>query len=337
MIRNLWSIAVLVVLLQSPFAWSQAKPETSISLYFVNLQRAMLETREGKKARAELREMWKQKQAEVKVIFKKLENLKQEFDKSADPALRKRLEQEQKLLQETFIEKQKTLNSSSEKISHLLADRLLAFVKKANVSLTGSLIVDDRDHKPLKALPDCDLTEWLIRSYDSQKVRALPARPGCRFDVLLFVDQKAILEKSQMGLVAKLVVQKKHKKFQAELDRRTERFKQLTAAGKQEQAQAETLQLHNQYAQFHRDLAQAEAAALLRFQDETTKSLSQAIAGHERVIFMTHGEKPIDEKLGVQCEVTEWAIDYLDEKATRADLVTACPAIIRPTQPQVNE
>ncbi|MBW1871264.1 MAG: OmpH family outer membrane protein [Deltaproteobacteria bacterium] len=323
-------LLVAVLMLQSLCAWGQARPKTARRLYFVNLQKALLETREGKQAQVALRKLFKQKQAEVELIFKKLEKLKLAVEKSADPALRSRLEQEQKSLQETFVEKQKMLNASSERTSQLLAERLQAFVKKANASLSGSTIVDDRDHRPLEALPDCDLTEWLIKSYDSQIVRALPVRPGCWFDVLLFVDQKAVLERSQLGQVAKIVVQKKHKEFQAELDRRTEKVKQLTAAGKQEQVQAETLRLHSQYTQFHRDLARAETEALLRFQDELTKSLSQAIAGYQRVLFLTHGEKPIAEKLGQHCEVTEWVISYLNEQASRADLATVCPALGSP-------
>ncbi len=320
-------LLVAAIGLQGMYARGQAESKTAKRLYFVNLQRALLETSEGKQAQAALRKLWKQKQAEAEVIFKKDEKLKQEIEKSSDPALRSRLEEEQKSLQIRFVEMQKTLSASSERTSQLLADRLAAFVKKANASLADGTIVDDRDHRPLEALPDCDLTEWLVKSYDSHKVRALPARAGCWFNVLLFVDQKAVLERSQLGKVAKLVVEKKHKEYQVELDRRTEQVKQLLADGKKEQAQAESLRLHSQYGQFHRDLARAETEALLRFQKELNKSLGQTIAGYQRVLFLTHGENPIAEKLQPHCEVTEWVISYLDEKASPAELAKACPAL----------
>jgi outer membrane protein len=169
--RKLVGISVLALMLATPVVASAADPQIG----YVNLQRAILEVEEGKRAKAKLKTTFDKKQAELSKREGELKALKDQIDAKsvvAEDAATKaqKLEFQNKLmeLQQTFMKEQQDLQGQEQKELAGITDKMRGVIKEIGASGGYQLILEIQDSRLLFAKPHLDLTNEVIRKYNTK-------------------------------------------------------------------------------------------------------------------------------------------------------------------------
>ncbi len=149
-----------------------ALAETKIA--YVDLQRALLEVEDGKKAKAELEKLKADRQKELDAAQTEVRKLKEAFDAQVQfmkPEVKqqKQMELAQKLqgLQQTFAEKQKELVKKEAELTKKIFARMGAILAKVGEKEGYTMIFEKTESSLLWAPKHLDLTNDLIRRYNA--------------------------------------------------------------------------------------------------------------------------------------------------------------------------
>lgn len=172
--RPLWILtALLVMSVAVPIPSARAKGGTLIA--YVNLQRAILEVEEGKRAKAALKVTFEKKQKALQAKEAELMRMKQALEQQAavqsDADTRaKALEFQNKLmeLQQTFMQEQKELQNLEQKELAGITEKMRKIIDQIGKQGQYSLILEIQDSRLLYAQPHLDLTNEVIRKYNAR-------------------------------------------------------------------------------------------------------------------------------------------------------------------------
>ncbi|MBM4319783.1 MAG: OmpH family outer membrane protein [Deltaproteobacteria bacterium] len=171
--RFLVLAATLVLLLGlSGVVRAQAK----FKLGYVDLQRAIAETEEGRAAKTKLQGIFKKKQDELTKKKEEFEKGKDEYEAKRllmTPEARAKTEQElqQKLieLQGSLVEHQKDLSKEEAKVMQKILEKMEKILNDIGRTQGFTMILDKSEGRILFAEPSLDLTNEVIRRYNDLK------------------------------------------------------------------------------------------------------------------------------------------------------------------------
>ena len=142
----------------------------------VDLQKAINEVNEGKKAKAKLKKEVARKQKALNGRQEELKKLKEEYDaKKLLMKDRARQQMEMELqrrlveLQQSLVENQKTLAAQEARETGKILQKLQAITKKIADSEKFTLVLVNSGDNILYANPSYDITNQVIREYNKSK------------------------------------------------------------------------------------------------------------------------------------------------------------------------
>ena len=140
---------------------------------FVDLQRALEETEDGKKAKAKLKSDFDRKQKELDDKQEELKKMKEAFDKKAQLMKPEALQKEQKELQDRFVELQniyarlqKDLAQKEQEATRGIFTKLQAVVGKIAEREKFSMVLE-KNAAVVWGQPSLDITNEVIRMYNA--------------------------------------------------------------------------------------------------------------------------------------------------------------------------
>jgi outer membrane protein len=141
---------------------------------FVDLQRALEETEDGKKAKAKLKSDFDRKQKELDEKQEELKKMKEAFDKKAQLMKPEALQKEQKELQDRFVELQniyarlqKDLAQKEQDATRGIFTKLQAVVGKIAEREHFDMVLE-KNASVVWGQPSLDITNEVIRTYNSE-------------------------------------------------------------------------------------------------------------------------------------------------------------------------
>jgi outer membrane protein len=160
-------LVLAVLLLGSSAAFAE-----DFKLGFVDMQRALNETDDGRKAKAALKKVFDQKQKELDEQQAALKKDIEDLDKKrtllpADQVREKEGELQQRMqkVQQTYLRHQQDLSAKEQEATAKIYERMNKIIAKIAASENFSMIADKS--ALVFAKPHLDLTSELIRRYNS--------------------------------------------------------------------------------------------------------------------------------------------------------------------------
>lgn len=146
-----------------------------IVLGYVNLQRAILEVDEGKRAKAALKTEFEKKQKLLNQKEEELMRLKGQIEAKAsvsnDDATRTQvLEFQNKLmeLKQVYVKEQQALQEKEQEALSGITEKMRKIVQEIGTEGKYTLILEVQDSRLLYAKPHLDLTNEVIRKYNAR-------------------------------------------------------------------------------------------------------------------------------------------------------------------------
>ena len=143
---------------------------------YVNLQRAINEVEEGKKAKARLKRDFKKKQQKLDALQNELKKMKKTFDDKTmmlneETKRKKAMEFQRKMyeLQQTYMKLQGELAKAEAKATKKIFDKMGKIIKQIAKEKKYDLVLERTESAILYARDDMDLTNELIKRYNSGK------------------------------------------------------------------------------------------------------------------------------------------------------------------------
>lgn len=173
--------SVLVVLLLAGVA--QRADAQEIKIGVVDLQRAMNETEDGRRAKKRLKVLFDKRQKELDAIqedLKKMgEQLEQQKNVLAENVLRERYAQyQQKLaeLQQLYMESQRELAAKEAEFTQQILERMQAILRRIGQTEGFTLIVEANEGGVVFSPSHLDLTDRVIQRYNSENPASTRSR-----------------------------------------------------------------------------------------------------------------------------------------------------------------
>jgi outer membrane protein len=145
-----------------------------IKLGYVDLQRALNETEDGRKAKANLKKVFDQKQKELDEQQEELKKAIEDLDKKrtllpADKVREKETELQGRMqkVQQTYMRHQQDLQGKEQEATGKIFERMNKILGKIAVAENFTMIVDKTQGGIVYAKPHLDLTNDLIRRYNN--------------------------------------------------------------------------------------------------------------------------------------------------------------------------
>ena len=152
-------------------------------LGFVDMQRALNETDDGRKAKAALKKVFDQKQKELDEQQAALKKDIEDLDKKrtllpADQVREKEAELQQRMqkVQQTYLRHQQDLSGKEQEATAKIYERMNKIIQKIATTENFTMIVDKS--ALVFAKPHLDLTNELIRRYNSGEGADSAAKPA---------------------------------------------------------------------------------------------------------------------------------------------------------------
>jgi outer membrane protein len=168
------ALAVVVSGLWVPAAQAQETPK----LGFVDLQRALMETEDGRKARADLKKIFDQKQKELDEQQTNLKKKIEDLDKKrtllgADVVRQKEgeLQGEMQKVQQTYVRHQNELQGKEQEATGKIFERMQRIIGKIAINENFAMVFDRGQAGLVFAKPHLDLTNEVIRRYNAGEER----------------------------------------------------------------------------------------------------------------------------------------------------------------------
>ncbi|MBI2898183.1 MAG: OmpH family outer membrane protein [Deltaproteobacteria bacterium] len=155
---------------------SFAAPELygDVKIAFVDLQRALNETEDGRRAKGQLKRLFTKRQESLDDAQNKLKALKEQIEKQQKvltrEALQKRMEEYQKAfvdLQSTYVDYQRELAEKETQLTKQIFSKMEGILRRIGTS-EGYTMIFDRGSGVVWGRTDLDLTDRLIQMYNSE-------------------------------------------------------------------------------------------------------------------------------------------------------------------------
>jgi outer membrane protein len=174
-------LALFVVLMLA----SSSVLAEEVKLGYVDMQRAISETDDGKKAKANLKKVFDQKQKEINEQQDDLKKDAEDFEKkrtllSPDKVQQKEAELQARAqkVQETYLRHQQDLQAKEQEAMGKIVDRMNKIIGKIALAENFTMIMDKTAGGLIFAKPHLDLTNELIRRYNSGEGGDASASPA---------------------------------------------------------------------------------------------------------------------------------------------------------------
>lgn len=165
--RSVW-LGMVVALVANVGLAADAK------IGFVDLQRVLAETEEGKKAKSALESVFKQKQTEIDKRLADLKKAQEEFEKqkamlqsSARDQKARELDVQMRELQMLYLKHQEDLSKREAEAMKDIFKKTEKIIQKIAAQEGISLVLEKTQSSILWAQPALDLTNELVRRYNS--------------------------------------------------------------------------------------------------------------------------------------------------------------------------
>ncbi len=164
----------LLVMIFALLFCSQTLAAEMTKIGFVDLQRALNESKFGKKTKTELEDLVRKRRAAIEEMAKKKDALKEELDRQAttlsDEALRQRVDE----LERQERELERLVADTNEELQKLQREKEIVIIKELDDIISGigkkeGYIVILPSDVILYSEDDADLTDRVIKEYDEFK------------------------------------------------------------------------------------------------------------------------------------------------------------------------
>ncbi|RLB50236.1 MAG: OmpH family outer membrane protein [Deltaproteobacteria bacterium] len=166
-------IAALLLSSISPQVFAQVR------VAVVDMQRALNETEDGRRAKAQLKRLFKRRQQALDKAQNELKKMKEDIEKQRDvlsqKALQSRLEQYQKVfveLQTTYVEYQRELAQKEAKLTKGILERMAGILQRMGQRDGYTLIVERNEGGVMWVPSNLDVTDELIQRYNKGEGRS---------------------------------------------------------------------------------------------------------------------------------------------------------------------
>lgn len=160
-------VAALLLASFSPTAFGQVR------IAVVDLQRALNETQDGRRAKAQLKRLFKRRQQALDAKQTELKKMKEEIEKQREvlsrSALEKRLEAYQKAfveLQTTYVEYQRELAQKEAQLTKGILERMQQILQRMGQAEGYTLVVERNEGGVVWAPSSIDVTNDVIQRYN---------------------------------------------------------------------------------------------------------------------------------------------------------------------------
>jgi outer membrane protein len=168
-------LAALAITARAPLARAQAKAG-DVVIGYVSIQRAILETEEGKRAKKQLKGTFEEKQKRLTDRETEIMKLKEALEREAaggkdDPEMRKKvIDFQNKLLElkQIFMKEQQDLAEAEQKQLGDITGKMKKIIEEIGQQGGYTLILEVADSRLLYAKPHLDLTNEVIRKYNAK-------------------------------------------------------------------------------------------------------------------------------------------------------------------------
>ncbi|MBI4816321.1 MAG: OmpH family outer membrane protein [Deltaproteobacteria bacterium] len=154
---------------------ADAKPGAETLIGYVNLQRAILEVEEGKRAKNALKETFEKKQKSLQERESELMRLKESIEKESvvtnnDETKKRMGEFQSKLLElkQVFMKEQQELQETEQKQLAGITTKMREIVQQIGKDGGYTIILEVQDSRLLYAQPHLDLTNEVIRKFNAK-------------------------------------------------------------------------------------------------------------------------------------------------------------------------
>lgn len=155
-----------------------------VKLGYVDLQRALNETEDGRKAKANLKKVFDAKQKELdeqqEALKKDIEDLNKKRTLLPAEKVREKeteLQDRMQKVQQTYMRHQQDLSAKEQEATAKIFERMSKIINKIAVAENFTMVLDRQQSAVLFAKPHLDLTNDLIRRYNSGE-GATPGAPA---------------------------------------------------------------------------------------------------------------------------------------------------------------
>ena len=145
-----------------------------VKLGYVDLQRALNETDDGRKAKANLKKVFDQKQKELdeqqETLKKDIEDLNKKrtlLPPDKVQAKEAELQERMQKVQQTYMRHQQDLSAKEQEATGKIFERMSRIISKIATTENFTMIFDKTQSSVLFAKPHLDLTNDLIRRYNA--------------------------------------------------------------------------------------------------------------------------------------------------------------------------
>lgn len=164
-------LTALLLAAAAPKLYAQA---TRIAV--VDLQRAMNETEDGRRAKARLKSLFKRRQQALDKRQQELKTLKEEIERQKNvlsrDALQKRVEEYQKAfvdLQSTYVEYQRELAQKEASLTREIIARMEEILRRIGQTEGYTMIVERNEGGVVWVPSNLDLTDVVIQRYNAER------------------------------------------------------------------------------------------------------------------------------------------------------------------------
>jgi outer membrane protein len=152
-----------------------------VKLGFVDLQRALYETEEGRKARATLKKEFDKKQKELDEQQEEVKKAIEDLNKKrtllpAETVRQKEAELQERVgkVQQTYMRHQQDLQAKEQEATAPIVERLQRIIAKIATSENFTMVLD-KSAGVVFAKPHLDLTNEVIRRFNAGEEKSAPA------------------------------------------------------------------------------------------------------------------------------------------------------------------
>jgi outer membrane protein len=145
-----------------------------VKLGYVDLQRALNETEDGRKAKANLKKVFDQKQKELDEQQEDLKKSIEDLNKKrtllpADKVREKEAELQDRVqkVQQSYMRQQQDLSAKEQEATAKIFERMSRIIGKIAIAENFTMVLDKQQSAVLFAKPSLDLTNDLIRRYNA--------------------------------------------------------------------------------------------------------------------------------------------------------------------------
>ncbi|MBO6937447.1 MAG: OmpH family outer membrane protein [Deltaproteobacteria bacterium] len=164
-------LAALLVSSVAPKVFAQTK------IAVVDLQRALMETEDGRRAKRRLERLFKRRQKSLDAAQNKMKQMKEDIERQqkagviTDEALQRRLEEYQKAymeLQSQYVEYQRELAAKEAELTSGILEKMQQILRRMGQSEGYTLILEANEGGVVWVPGNLDLTDDLIQRYNSE-------------------------------------------------------------------------------------------------------------------------------------------------------------------------